>query len=361
MYTSANGTAGPQSGSASGSPEVVLLNPPAEVIRELFYDQPRYPAIGIGYIASYLVRHGPVVPTVIDSKLDRIDPNETVDAVVALSPRVLGISAMTHMVKTSARIAARIKEKLPDLKVVLGGFHATFLPERTIEEFPIFDYLVVGEGEIAFAKLVDALLSNQTGPTIPGVWYREGSIVSAGRGEIPSTLDELGSPSWHLFQPIGLRELEPTRAAFGIMVPYPGTHVWEMVVRGQGGCKKISTDWDEYNKHFGNAVELDGLPAHVLDVLKLAVYLYVFFPNEESERLLSAIRIDVPHEASVDALGEHIGLVKSHGLDSFPASDPWTPTLRQEILAFADSSFERISKEYEPRRAQVEGVSEAVR
>jgi len=177
--------------------EVVLLNPPAPVVREPFYDQPNFPAMGIAYIAGYLETHGGTTPFVIDGKLERLDPGQVVDAIVARRPTTLGISAMTHMVKTAAHIAARVKRSRPEVKVVLGGFHASFLPERTLQEFSAFDYLVVGEGEIAFTRLVASLREGCATPAIPGVWYRGGP--NSGRGEIPATLEELGTPAWHLF------------------------------------------------------------------------------------------------------------------------------------------------------------------
>src|SRR4029077_9870528 len=114
-----------------------------------------------------------------------------VEGIVARRPGVVGISAMTHMVKTAARIAAQVKSRLPETIAVLGGFHASFLPQRTLEEFPVFDYLVVGEGEIAFTRLVHDLRERGTRPEIRGVWYAGGP--PSGRGEIPPTLEELGS------------------------------------------------------------------------------------------------------------------------------------------------------------------------
>ena len=491
--------------------EVVLLNPPAAVVREPFYDQPDFPAIGIAYVASWLERHGGIVPCVIDGRLERRDPAQVVEAIVARRPRVLGISAMTHMVKTAARIAASVKAAVPDTKVVLGGFHASFLPERTLDEFPVFDYLVVGEGEVAFTALVAALRAGEGAPRIAGVRWRGGPAT--GRGEIPPTLEELGSPAWHLFDagalrrhcrvlpvmsqrgcPFGCdfcsrpygrkvrarsarhvvdeieanvrafgirdlnffdetftlnkrhvagicrelidrglpvhwfsnlhantadremvelmrragcvevgygvesgneaiirsmqkgvtkarlldaarvlrevgmpfaayfilghphetfatiletirfaREIAPTRPAFGVMVPYPGTDVWDMARRGDGGYRRISEDWDEYNKQLGNAVELEGLPRRVLDMLTLVAYLYVYFPNAESEAFIACFHPDRPYATMAAALGEHIGLVRDLGPERFgDGGGARNPRVRAEILAFIERSYARL-------------------
>ena len=58
------------------------------------------------------------------------------------------------------------------------------------------------EAAIDFLKLAQAIMSGKPIPPIAGVWYmRAGERIEAGRGEIPPSLDELGNPGWHLFDP----------------------------------------------------------------------------------------------------------------------------------------------------------------
>src|SRR5262249_19041659 len=136
----------------------------------------------------------------IDGRLSRYSLEETIDEIVKLQPKVVGISAMTSMILTADRVIRGVKERLPGVKAVLGGFHATFLPERTIEEFPSFDYLAVGESEMSFATLVERLLAGKDCHNIPGIWFNDGKkIVQSGRGSTPPTLDALGEPGWHLY------------------------------------------------------------------------------------------------------------------------------------------------------------------
>ena len=40
-------------------------------------------------------------------------------------------------------------------------------------------------------------------------------------------------------------------AAIGILVPYPGTETWELAIKGEGGYRKLSPDWRDYNKQLG--------------------------------------------------------------------------------------------------------------
>jgi len=179
--------------------DVVLAYPPAEVVMEI-WDTPRFPAIGLAYVANYLANNSTVVPAVIDGRLSRFTLQETVDQIVDLNPKIVGISAMTHMVHTASRLAAEVKKIIKDVKVVLGGFHASALPERTLMEFPSFDYIIAGEAEMAFRDLTEGLLRGQPIDHIEGLWYRKNEeIIGNGRGLVPPTLDELGQPGWHLF------------------------------------------------------------------------------------------------------------------------------------------------------------------
>jgi anaerobic magnesium-protoporphyrin IX monomethyl ester cyclase len=431
--------------------DVVLLYPPAEIVREQ-WDEPNFPAIGIAYIGSYLEQQGGITPALIDGRLSRFSVQDTIEQIVSLKPKILGIGAMTHMVLTAEKIIVEVKKAIPDIKIVLGSFHASFLPERTMQEFPSVDFIVVGEGEMAFLDLVNSLLNNKDYENIKGVGFRkEGRVIINGSADVPETLDELGEPGWHLFdqeiihryvtlfpvmgqrgcpfdcnfcsRPYGklvrqrtpklildeiqknseryninimrfedetfsvdrrhtmelcqefikrkasvnvtwsclmhantideelidqmkeagcdyigfgvesgdeeiiknmkkgvtkkriirarrlLKEggvttlaffiighphetrqsiwnsikfmikLNADETAIGILVPYPGTETWELARQGQGGYKKLSDNWSDYNKQIGNAVELQGISRKEMEFYQLLGYFLVYFLN----------------------------------------------------------------------------------
>lgn len=74
-------------------------------------------------------------------------------------------------------------------------------------------------------------------------------------------------------------KLNTTTVAFGIMVPYPGTKVYEMAEVGSGGYKIISTDWKDFNKTIGNSLELEHLPRKEMEKLELLAYLKFYLGN----------------------------------------------------------------------------------
>lgn len=66
---------------------------------------------------------------------------------------------------------------------------------------------------------------------------------------------------------------------FGIMVPYPGTKIYEMAKKGEGGYRLIAKTWTDYNKQIGNALELVNIPRKKIERLQMHGYIKVFLKN----------------------------------------------------------------------------------
>lgn len=92
------------------------------------------------------------------------------------------------------------------------------------------------------------------------------------------------------------RELNPTTVAFGIMVPYPGTEIAAMASRGEGGYRIVSHDWNDYDKYFGSALELENLSRRQLERWQVRAYLIFYLGNL---RIFSLIRFLLSRRRSV--------------------------------------------------------------
>jgi len=73
--------------------------------------------------------------------------------------------------------------------------------------------------------------------------------------------------------------LNTSTVSFGIMVPYPGTEVYEMAVKGESNYKLISEKWEDYDKQIGNALELDGLTRKDLERWQRKAYMTFYIRN----------------------------------------------------------------------------------
>lgn len=74
-------------------------------------------------------------------------------------------------------------------------------------------------------------------------------------------------------------EINSSIPMFGIMVPFPGTEVARMAAKGEGGYRNLSTNWDEYRKQIGGAVDFAGISRNKIETLQFWGYLKVFIWN----------------------------------------------------------------------------------
>ena len=119
-------------------------------------------------IGSPLVRKGYRV-RIIDQRIE-CDWRTTLENELRKDPICVGVTSTTGpQLRHALEISRAVKES-SDVPVVWGGHHATLLPEQTLEK-PEIDYVVQGEGEVAFKALVKALEDGQSIEAIPGVWY----------------------------------------------------------------------------------------------------------------------------------------------------------------------------------------------
>ncbi len=85
-------------------------------------------------------------------------------------PDVVGISLMFssihHLVPF---IVSTIKEVVPNATIVLGGAHAS-IAARELLEIDGVDYVITGEGEVAFPRLLRAIENHEPTDNIPGVY-----------------------------------------------------------------------------------------------------------------------------------------------------------------------------------------------
>ncbi|HSV97718.1 MAG TPA: cobalamin-dependent protein [Spirochaetota bacterium] len=72
----------------------------------------------------------------------------------SIKPDAVGLSVCTHNRTDSLRLAVEIKKRLPKTIIIAGGPHAAFLGEEILRRVKAVDYVVRGEGELAFAELL---------------------------------------------------------------------------------------------------------------------------------------------------------------------------------------------------------------
>ena len=108
-------------------------------------------------------------------------------ALLKIKPDLVGFSAMTWQYATCVKLMKLTKTLLPGVKVVLGGYHASLMYEEIAagEECQWIDFVIRGEGEEAFKRLVRALEGEDQITAIPSLSYKkDGEFIHNPRGEL---------------------------------------------------------------------------------------------------------------------------------------------------------------------------------
>ncbi|MBT6691315.1 radical SAM protein [Candidatus Parcubacteria bacterium] len=124
---------------------------------------------------------------------------DTVDNIVGSyeEPEVLAFSSSlwNHELNLAVAKAARIMH--PDALIIFGGAHVPHDAERFLTANPFIDVVVRGEGEVTFAKVLNAHLMGRDFSSVKGVSYRdlgEDKVVQTPDRPMIEDLDLLPSP-----------------------------------------------------------------------------------------------------------------------------------------------------------------------
>ena len=73
--------------------------------------------------------------------------------------------------------------------------------------------------------------------------------------------------------------INPFEIGMGIMVPYPGTEIYELAKSNQGGYKLLAADWDAYDRYGGKALGFDNFTYRQLLMYQIVGYFLFFVLN----------------------------------------------------------------------------------
>ncbi|MBK9447512.1 MAG: radical SAM protein [Betaproteobacteria bacterium] len=157
----------------------------------------RMPPIGILQLASWLEQHGH--PTAVHDCLGPYAPPtiaENAELVLATNPELVGFSATTSGFMDALEIAALIKARRPDTKIVFGNVHVSSLGAPVLAEYPEIDYLCIGEGEGLLLDLAEGQPLAEIGNLVWRDTDNGGRVVTNPRRNRILELDELPFPAY---------------------------------------------------------------------------------------------------------------------------------------------------------------------
>ena len=109
---------------------------------------------GLLSIAAYLIEQGHNVFVYDCLGPDvQFDLQKQAQAILTYQPQIIGFSATTSSFPDAADLAQKIKEQSPETMTVCGGVHVSALEGKLLQDYPAFDFLVTGEGEVTMSEL----------------------------------------------------------------------------------------------------------------------------------------------------------------------------------------------------------------
>lgn len=166
---------------------LLLVNPPgirpgrpgsffADQKRNLRHDQycsMPMEHLGVMSIAAYARSEGILVETVNGLVSGHASVEETwasmaqVEA-VAGRPTLVGFSII-DTIEEVVRLAQQVRKAWPETLIVLGNVMASLNYGRILHAYDCFDFVAVGEGEVALTELYRAVAAGGQGESVPGI------------------------------------------------------------------------------------------------------------------------------------------------------------------------------------------------
>ena len=152
-------------------------------------------------VGTYLKHHGYDVK-IIDTYAQGMGWNALRDILKREQPDMVGSSSYTVDIYGRSLLARLIKEINLGIVTVLGGVHASLVPEETLRLARAVDYIVIGEGEETFLELVQNLAAGrdkrQMGSVKGLAFMLDDKYVRTAPRSLISNLDKLPLPDYSL-------------------------------------------------------------------------------------------------------------------------------------------------------------------
>ena len=152
------------------------------------------PPIGLAYLASWLRKHGHDCHI-----LDGLAEPCTLDVIVQKCHAfdLIGITSVSTYALRVNQLLQTLKKQRVKAPIIVGGPHATILPESCLRNGA--DYVILGEGELPMLELVKCLEQHADISGVGSLAYlKDGELMKTPRIPLIQHLDDIPSPAYDL-------------------------------------------------------------------------------------------------------------------------------------------------------------------
>ncbi|BBO86919.1 B12-binding domain-containing radical SAM protein [Desulfosarcina ovata] len=191
---------------------ILLINPPHTLKKHTGIIDAN-PPLGLAYIAAVLrdrydVRICDAVIEGIDNRLFHdneqmtvgLRDNDILSQIRDFAPDVVGVSSMfSDQYHNAHRMCALAKKVSMGIITVMGGAHASY-NKLTVMQDKNVDFVIVGEGEESFGKLLSSIANNTPRNTLDGLCWRDanGEVKCTPKTSFIKDLDQIPFPAHDL-------------------------------------------------------------------------------------------------------------------------------------------------------------------
>ena len=149
-----------------------------------------YPVV-MGSAATMLKKQGQEIIW-IDAVTEKVSMKEFERIIEEKKPDLFAFETKTPVIKQHWKLIGELKNKFPNMKIVLMGDHVTSFPKESMENSQVDFVLEGGDFDFQLSELVD-WISGKVKKISKGIYYRKGrKILNSGKFELKHDLDEAG-------------------------------------------------------------------------------------------------------------------------------------------------------------------------
>ena len=120
-------------------------------------------------------------------------PSRMVEEMLRHKPDLIGFSCYIWNIEVVLKLVSELKKMNPKIYILLGGPEVSYDATYFLNHYPI-DFIISGEGEYPFYKLMQALTEHQSLQNVPQLYYKTNSNIVYNKDEFIVNIDELPSP-----------------------------------------------------------------------------------------------------------------------------------------------------------------------
>ncbi|MEM3070840.1 MAG: radical SAM protein [Candidatus Bathyarchaeia archaeon] len=148
--------------------DVLLISPPFRgLLRE---------PIGLYYLGGVLKSEG-ISSSFYDFNVQQPTLSDFRDYLRLNRPRIVGVTSYTFNFSVAVEVLKEVKRYLSKSITVMGGVHASALPEEVLRKSLSLDYVVIGEGEYTFLELCRRVLNGKEVKDLEGIAFKDGEKI----------------------------------------------------------------------------------------------------------------------------------------------------------------------------------------